>query len=195
MKRIAILASGSGTNAENLVRYFAGHPSIEVATVICNRRQAGVYERLHPLGIEVEYFGKEHWLDPTQVTQHLKDLHIDLVVLSGFLAVIREPMLTAFKDRIVNIHPSLLPRHGGPGMYGHHVHEEVLADGDTQSGITIHLVNEKVDGGRILAQFTCPVLPDDTPDTLAARIHPLEYAHFPPTVEQYLLAPSLSPLA
>ena len=186
MKRIAILASGSGTNAENLVRYFAGHPSIEVATVICNSRQAGVYERLRPLGIEVEYFGKEHWLDPTQVTQHLKDLHIDLVVLSGFLAVIREPMLTAFKDRIVNIHPSLLPRHGGPGMYGHHVHEEVLADGDTQSGITIHLVNEKVDGGRILAQFTCPVLPDDTPDTLAARIHPLEYAHFPPTIEQYL---------
>lgn len=186
MKRIAILASGSGTNAENLVRYFAGHPDIKVATVICNRRQAGVFNRLRPLGIDVEYFGKEHWLDPTQVTRHLKNLHVDLVVLSGFLAVIREPMLSEFRDRIVNIHPSLLPRHGGPGMYGHHVHEDVLADGDTLSGITIHLVNEKVDGGRILAQFTCPVLPDDTPDTLAARIHPLEYAHFPPTIEQYL---------
>ena len=96
------------------------------------------------------------------------------------------PIFTAYRDRIVNIHPSLLPRHGGPGMYGHHVHEEVLADGDEQSGITIHLVNEQVDGGHILAQFTCPVMPDDTPDTLAERIHPLEYAHFPPTIERYL---------
>lgn len=186
MKRIAILASGSGTNAENLVRYFTGHPSIEVAVVICNRRQAGVYDRLRPLGIEVEYWGKEHWLDPTSVTAYLQEQGVDLVVLSGFLAVIREPMLTAYRDRIVNIHPSLLPRHGGPGMYGHHVHEEVLADGDEQSGITIHLVNEQVDGGHILAQFTCPVMPDDTPDTLAERIHPLEYAHFPPTIERYL---------
>ncbi|MBR1474979.1 MAG: phosphoribosylglycinamide formyltransferase [Muribaculaceae bacterium] len=186
MKRIAILASGSGTNAENLVRYFTGHPTIEVATVICNRRQAGVYDRLRPLGIEVEHWGKEHWLDPTRLTEHLRGLGIDLVVLSGFLAVIREPLLTAYRDRIVNIHPSLLPRHGGPGMYGHHVHEQVLADGDRHSGITIHLVNEQVDGGRILAQFTCPVMPDDTPDTLAARIHPLEYVHFPPVIEDYL---------
>ena len=187
MKRIAILASGSGTNAENLVRYFTGHPSIEVALVICNRRQAGVYDRLRPLGFEVEYWGKDHWLDPTQLTEYLQSLHIDLIVLSGFLAVIREPMLTAFTDRIVNIHPSLLPRHGGPGMYGHFVHESVLKAGDKQSGITIHLVNDKVDGGRILAQFTCPVMPDDTPDTLAARIHPLEYAHFPPVIEDYLI--------
>ena len=186
MKRIAILASGSGTNAENLVRYFTGHPTIEVAVVICNRRQAGVYDRLRPLGIEVEYWGKEHWVDPTQLTRHLQQLQVDLVVLSGFLAVVREPLLTAYRDRIVNIHPSLLPRHGGPGMYGHHVHEAVLAAGDTTSGITIHLVNEQVDGGRILAQFTCPVMPDDTPDTLAARIHPLEYAHFPPVIEEYL---------
>ena len=186
MKRIAILASGSGTNAENLVRYFTGHPTIEVAIVICNRGQAGVYDRLRPLGIEVEYWGKEHWVDPTQLTRHQQQLQVDLVVLSGFLAVVREPLLTAYRDRIVNIHPSLLPRHGGPGMYGHHVHEAVLAAGDTTSGITIHLVNEQVDGGRILAQFTCPVMPDDTPDTLAARIHPLEYAHFPPVVEQYV---------
>ena len=183
MKRIAILASGSGTNAENLVRYFTGHPTIEVAIVICNRRQAGVYDRLRPLGIEVEYWGKEHWVDPSQLTRHLQQLQVDLVVLSGFLAVVREPLLTAYRDRIVNIHPSLLPRHGGPGMYGHHVHEAVLAAGDTTSGITIHL-----DGGRILAQFTCPVMPVDTPDTLAARIHPLEYAHFPPVVEQYVEA-------
>ena len=186
MKRIAILASGSGTNAENLVRYFAGHPTIEVATVICNRREAGVYARLRALGIEVEHWGKEHWVDQTAVTAHLQQLGVDLVVLSGFLAVVREPLLTAYRDRIVNIPPSLLPRHGGPGMYGHHVHEQVLADGDTQSGITIHLVNEQGDGGRILAQFPCPVLPDDTADTLAARIHPLEYAHFPPVIEDYL---------
>lgn len=186
MKRIAILASGSGTNAENLVRYFNRHEQVEVATVICNRRQAGVYARLLPLGIMVEHFGKEHWLDPTRVTCHLQQLQVDLVVLSGFLAIIREPMLSAFRDRIVNIHPSLLPRHGGTGMYGERVHESVLAAGEGQSGITIHLVNDQVDGGRILAQFTCDVLPDDTTETLATRVHALEYQHFPHVVETYL---------
>ena len=186
-KRIAILASGSGTNAENLVRYFAHHPRIEVATVITNRQQAGVIDRLCPLGIQVEHFGRQHWADPTAVTHHLQQQGVDLIVLAGFLAIVREPMLTTYADRIVNIHPSLLPRHGGPGMYGHHVHEAVLSAGDTHSGITIHLVNSQVDGGRILAQFTCPVQPDDTPDTLAQRIHPLEYAHYPQVIEDLLL--------
>ena len=123
MTRIAILASGSGTNAENIVRYFTGHPTIQVATVITNRHAAGVIDRLRPLGIEVEYFGKEHWADNTAVTSHLQQLGVDLVVLSGFLAMVGEPMLTAYAGRIVNIHPSLLPRHGGKGMYGHYVHD------------------------------------------------------------------------
>ena len=178
MTRIAILASGSGTNAENIVRYFTGHPTIQVATVITNRRAAGVIDRLRPLGIEVEYFNKEHWADNTAVTSHLQQLGVDMVVLSGFLAMVGEPMLTAYAGRIVNIHPSLLPRHGGKGMYGHYVHESVLASGDKQSGITIHLVTDVPDGGPIVEQHTCPVMPDDTPDTLAARVHQLEYAYF-----------------
>lgn len=184
MTRIAILASGSGTNAENIVRYFAGHPTIQVATVISNRRAAGVINRLRPLGIEVEYFGKEHWADNTAVTSHLQQLGVDLVVLSGFLAMVGEPMLTVYAGHIVNIHPSLLPRHGGKGMYGHYVHESVLASGDKQSGITIHLVTDVPDGGPIVEQHTCPVMPDDTPDTLAARVHQLEYAYFPQAIER-----------
>lgn len=186
MKRIAILASGSGTNAENLVRHFQNHPSIEVACVITNRCRASVIERLRPLDIEVEYYGKECWDTPTAIATRLQQLDIDLVVLAGFLAVIREPLLTTFSGRIVNIHPSLLPLHGGPGMYGHHVHEAVLAAGERQSGITIHVVDKQVDGGRILAQYPCEVLPGDTAETLASRIHPLEYAHYPHVIEQYL---------
>ena len=182
MKRIAILASGSGTNAENLVRYFAGHPSIEVATVICNRRQAGVYERLHPLGIEVEYFGKEHWLDPTQVTQHFKDLHIDLVVLSGFLAVIREPMLTAYRDRIVNIHPSLLP-----AFKGAHAVEDAVAYGVKVYGITIHWVDATLDGGRIIAQEAFPYEGNDP-----AEVHrigqKIEHRLYTETIQKLLQA-------
>lgn len=186
MKRIAILASGSGTNAENIVRHFGGSPDVEVALVITDRRHAGVIDRLRPLGIEVEYFPREHWARPVEVTERLRQAGVDLVVLAGFLAIVREPLLTAFNRRIINLHPSLLPRHGGPGMWGHHVHQAVLDDGDTQSGITIHLVNSQVDAGEILAQYTLDVLPDDTPDSLAARIHTLEYAHFPTEIERYL---------
>ena len=111
---------------------------------------------------------------------------IDVIVLAGFLAIIGEPLLKAFPDRIVNIHPALLPKHGGKGMWGHHVHEAVLRDGDKESGITIHLVNDQVDGGAILEQHRCPVMPDDTPDTLAARVHQLEYQYFPSAVDHFL---------
>ena len=187
-KRIAILASSSGTNAENLVSHFAHHPDIEVATVITNRRKAGVIDRLRPLGIEVQYFGKECWADMTTIVSYLQQLRVDLVVLAGFLLIVREPLLTAYAGRIINIHPSLLPRHGG--MFGANVHQAVLDAGDRQTGITIHLVNDQVDGGPILAQATCPVLPDDTADTLAARVHQLEYTHLPQLIEQYLASMS-----
>ena len=186
MKRIAIFASGSGTNAENIVRYFAKSATVEVAAVITNRRQATVIERLRPLGVEVEYYPKAEWQEPAQVTRRLTEAGVDLVVLAGFLAVVRDPLLSAFEGRIINIHPSLLPKYGGDGMWGGNVHEAVIEAGEKESGITIHQVTAQVDRGPIVAQFTCPVLPDDTPDTLEARIHQLEYRHYPQVIEQLL---------
>ena len=186
MKRIAIFASGSGTNAENIVRHFTQSATVEVAAVVTNRRQAKVIDRLKPLGIEVEYFPKEEWKNPEQVTRRLTEAGIDLIVLAGFLAVVRDPLLSAFEGRIINIHPSLLPKYGGDGMWGGNVHEAVIKAGEKESGITIHEVTAQVDGGPIVAQYTCPVLPGDTPDTLEARIHQLEYQYYPQVIEMLL---------
>ncbi|MBQ7691419.1 MAG: phosphoribosylglycinamide formyltransferase [Muribaculaceae bacterium] len=186
MKRIAIFASGSGTNAEHIVRYFAHSPRVQVAAVFTNRRSAAVIGRLRPLGIDVEYFPKAEWQHPVEVTRRLTERGIDLVVLAGFLAVVREPLLSAFEGRIINIHPSLLPKYGGSGMWGGNVHEAVIQAGEKKSGITIHQVTAQVDGGTIVAQHTCPVLPDDTPETLEARIHQLEYQHYPRVIEMLL---------
>lgn len=186
MKRIAIFLSGTGTNAERLIKHFAQSDTVEVAAVISNTAKAPAIERLKPLGVEVEVWGRNTWKDQTAIAQYLVDKGVDAIVLAGFLAIIGEPLLKAFPDRIVNLHPALLPKHGGKGMWGHHVHEAVLRDGDRESGITIHLVNEQVDGGAILEQHRCPVMPDDTPDTLAARIHELEYRYFTPAVAHFL---------
>ncbi|MBR6282695.1 MAG: phosphoribosylglycinamide formyltransferase [Muribaculaceae bacterium] len=186
MKRIAIFASGSGTNAENIVRYFAYSTTVQVALVITNRQTAGVIDRLRPLGIDVEYFPKAEWRCPVCVTQQLIEAGVDLVVLAGFLAVVREPLLSSFAGHIINIHPSLLPKYGGEGMWGGNVHEAVIQAGDSESGITIHQVTAHIDGGPILAQHTCPVFPDDTPETLETRIHHLEYVHYPRVIELLL---------
>ena len=186
MKRIAIFLSGTGTNAERLIKHFAQSDTVEVATVISNTAKAPAIERLKPLGVEVEVWGRDTWRDQTELARYLTEKSIDVIVLAGFLAIIGEPLLKAFPDRIVNIHPALLPKHGGKGMWGHHVHEAVLRDGDKESGITIHLVNDQVDGGAILEQHRCPVMPDDTPDTLAARVHQLEYQYFPSAVDHFL---------
>lgn len=186
MKRIAIFLSGTGTNAERLIKHFAQSDTVEVATVISNTAKAPAIERLKPLGVEVEVWGRDTWRDQRAIAKYLTDLKVDAIVLAGFLAIIGEPLLKAFPDRIVNIHPALLPKHGGKGMWGHHVHEAVLRDGDKESGITIHLVNDQVDGGAILEQHRCPVMPGDTPDTLAARVHQLEYQYFPSAVDHFL---------
>lgn len=186
MKRIAIFLSGTGTNAERLIKHFAQSDTVEVATVISNTAKAPAIERLKPLGVEVEVWGRDTWRDQTELARYLTEKSIDVIVLAGFLAIIGEPLLKAFPDRIVNIHPALLPKHGGKGMWGHHVHEAVLRDGDKESGITIHLVNDQVDGGAILEQHRCPVMPGDTPDTLAARVHQLEYQYFPSAVDHFL---------
>ena len=186
MKRIAIFASGSGTNAEAIARHFAGHDNIQVTCVLSNRANAGVHQRMEAFGIPTHTLPKEVWNEATPIVDMLQQENIDLIVLAGFMRKIETPLTTAFAGRIVNIHPSLLPKHGGPGMYGHHVHEAVLAAGDTESGITIHHVNEKIDGGEIIFQARCEVRPDDTPDTLANRIHVLEHRHFPQVIEDLL---------
>ena len=186
MKRIAIFASGSGTNAEAIARHLAGNKDIEVACVLSNRANAGVHQRMEQFGIPTHTFAKEVWSEAHPIVEVLQMEQIDLVVLAGFMRKIESPLTTAYAGRIVNIHPSLLPLHGGPGMYGHHVHEAVLAAGDTESGITIHYVDEQIDGGEIIFQARCEVRPDDTPDTLADRIHVLEHRHFPQVIEELL---------
>lgn len=139
------------------------------------------------MGHEVQVYTPEQWKKTDEIAQKLQNDGIDLIVLAGFLAIVHEPLLTAFEGRIVNLHPSLLPKYGGKGMWGHHVHEAVIAAGDTESGITVHVVSGKIDGGHIIARHTCPVLPTDTPAQLEERIHHLEHRYYPPIVEQYLL--------
>jgi len=182
VKRIAILASGSGTNAQRLIAHFAGSAVAEVVLVGCDQPAAGVLQRAWDLGVPSYLFNGAQLRNGT-VQRELLAQRIDLVVLAGFLRLIPADMVRAFPGRIVNIHPALLPRYGGKGMYGHHVHQAVIAAREKESGITVHLVNERYDEGEHLFQARCPVLTDDTPETLAERIHALEHAHFPAVVE------------
>ena len=185
--RIAILASGEGSNAEALVVHFLNHPTIEVALMVCNKEKVGVYARMAKYGIPCHTIGKAEWQPGSTGEQVLELMHregIGMIVLAGFLAYIPEAIVKTYEGRIVNIHPSLLPNYGGKGMWGHHVHEAVIAAHETVSGITIHHVTEKLDAGSIIFQAQCEVLPDDTPDSLAARIHQLEHEHYPRVVEQ-----------
>ena len=185
MKKLAILASGEGTNAERIIRYFTSHPTVKVAVVITNKAEAGVIRRATSLGIPVEILPAAAFKEGKS-TELLRQYEADFVVLAGFLLRIPDDMLKAYPDRIVNIHPSLLPKFGGKGMYGSRVHEAVLEAGETESGITIHYINEHYDEGAIILQAKCPVLEGDTPDTLASRVHQLEYEHYPEVIEGLL---------
>lgn len=187
MKNIAIFASGSGSNAEAIVRYFQNNDNITVKQVLTNRVDAEVCQRMEALGIPTTYFSKEQWNEATKIVDLLKKESIDFIVLAGFLAKIELPIIKAFAGHIINIHPSLLPKYGGKGMWGHHVHEAVISAQETQSGITIHYIDEVFDNGEIIFQATCDVLPNDTPQSLAERIHQLEHKHFPKIIEKLLL--------
>ncbi len=187
MINVSIFASGSGTNAEKIMEFFEHDPEIEVRSVFSNKPDAYVLERAKKFGVSTEVFEKKE-LDSPFFCKKLDFHQTDFIVLAGFLLKIPDHVIRAFPDRIINIHPSLLPKHGGKGMYGQRVHEAVLAAGETESGITIHLVNEHYDEGRVLSQQTCEVLPDDTPDTLAHRIHALEHYWFPRIVNEYILS-------
>ena len=178
MKRIALFASGSGSNAENIIRYFSNSTELEFPVIISNRPDAPVHERAKKLMIPSYVFKKSDF-ESGKVLEFLRENSIDFLVLAGFLLKIPENLLQAYPDRIINIHPALLPKFGGQGMYGSHVHEAVVAAGEKESGITIHYVNENYDEGRIIFQARCPVFPSDTPDEVAEKVHALEYEHFP----------------
>ncbi len=186
MKRIAIFASGSGTNAENLIHYFRTSPAGEVTLVLTNRPGAGVIQRAGALEVETVVFDRDQFYRSEEILVLLRARKIDFIVLAGFLWLVPAGLLETYQGRVVNIHPALLPEYGGKGMYGNHVHEAVIASGDPESGITIHHVNMKYDEGDIIFQARCPVEEDDTPDTLASRIHALEYEYFPVVVEELL---------
>ena len=178
MKRIALFASGSGSNAENIIRYFLNSNELEFPFVISNRSEAYVHERVKKWMIPSYVFKKDDFENGT-VLKFLQEKKIDLIVLAGFLLKIPENILEAYPERIVNIHPALLPKYGGKGMYGSHVHEAVVASGEEETGITIHFANENYDEGRVIFQARCPVLPTDSPNDVAAKVHDLEYEHFP----------------
>lgn len=186
MKRVAIFASGSGSNAENIANYFKGSDAVEISLILANNPEAYVLERAKKLGIEsVVVTGKE-FRAADKVLEILKERNIDFIVLAGFLLLVPAKLIGAYPGKIVNIHPALLPKHGGKGMYGDHVHEAVVAAGDTESGITIHLIDERYDCGTTFFQATCPVLPTDTPHDVAEKVHALEYEHFPRVIEEII---------
>ena len=182
MKHITIFASGSGSNAENIADYFRGSADIEVSLILSNKRDAYVHERARKLGIPSLTFSKEAFHEGTPVLEKLREYQTDFIVLAGFLLKVPQPLLDAYPDRIVNIHPALLPAYGGRGMYGEHVHRAVVDAGETASGITIHYVNAHYDEGHIIFQATCKVEADDTPDDVARKVHLLEYAHYPEVI-------------
>jgi phosphoribosylglycinamide formyltransferase-1 len=189
MQRIAIFASGTGSNAIKIIEYFKGHPTIEVSLILSNNGKAPVLEKAASERVETYTFNREAFYNTNQVLNKLNSKKIDLIVLAGFMWLVPENLVHSYSDRIMNIHPALLPKYGGKGMYGMHVHRAVKEAGETETGVTIHLVNKEYDKGRILAQSKCAIDKKDTPETIAKKIHALEYANFPLEIERYLITP------
>lgn len=188
-KRIAIFASGNGTNAENIIRYFQAEENsadAEIVLVVSNKADAKVISRAEALGVPAIHVPRNDFNNEEFMSALLKENDIDFIVLAGFLLMIPDFMIKLYPEKIINIHPSLLPKFGGKGMYGDHVHKAVVAAGEKESGITIHLVNEQCDGGRIVFQAVVPVEPTDTPEDVASKVHALEYAHFPRVIAEFV---------
>ncbi|MBR0201547.1 MAG: phosphoribosylglycinamide formyltransferase [Bacteroidaceae bacterium] len=179
MMNLAIFVSGSGTNCENIIRYFSGSDSVSVALVVSNRPDAYALVRAEKLGVPTAVVPKAQLNDPEVMLPLMRRYDIGFIVLAGFLPLVPDFLIDAFPRRIVNIHPALLPKYGGKGMWGHHVHEAVKAAGETETGITIHYVTPVCDSGEIIAQFRTALSPEDTPETIADKVHALEMRHFP----------------
>ena len=185
-KKLAVFVSGSGTNCENLIQYFNGGTLAEVSVVISNKPNAGALDKAQRQGVPTVVINKAQLADSAFMLPLLAQYGTDLVVLAGFLPLIPDFIIEAYPRRIINIHPSLLPLHGGKGMWGHHVHEAVKADGDTETGMTVHYVTPICDSGDIIAQFRVALSPTDTVDDIAEKEHILEMQHFPHVIEELL---------
>ena len=185
-KNIAIFASGAGTNAANIIRYFSEKRTAHIALIVSNNSTAGVLKIAEQNGIPVLLLEKEKFFRGDAYVPELRHAAIDFIVLAGFLWKLPSALINAYRNNIINIHPALLPKHGGKGMYGNFVHEAVLLTKETESGITIHFVDEVYDNGKIIFQTTCPIYENDTTETLAKRIHELEYKFFPVVIEEVI---------
>lgn len=181
---LAIFASGTGSNAARIIDFFRGSTQINVSLIVCNKPGAGVLTVAQQAGLPTLLIEKEPFFRGDAYVGDLKNKNIDFIVLAGFLWKIPEALVKAYPGRIINIHPALLPKYGGKGMYGRFVHEAVIAAGDPESGITIHYVDEHYDHGNPIRQFKVIIEPGDTPETLAKKIHLLEYEHFPKVIEE-----------
>jgi len=183
---IAIFVSGSGTNCENIIRYFQDKNHAQVVLVVSNRADAFALVRASRLGVPTRVINKKELTDEQLVMSVMREFKVDFVVLAGFLLMIPEYLIKAFPRRMVNLHPALLPEFGGKGMWGHHVHEAVKAAGKNVTGMTVHYVSEVCDGGEIIAQYSTPILPEDTPDDIAAKEHVLEMKYFPQVIDSLI---------
>ena len=187
MNNIAIFASGSGTNAENIIKYFQNHQNIRVSLVLSNKRDAYVLERAKKLKVPVKVFNREELLENSVVDKLLGEMKIDFLVLAGFLLLIPGRLLDKYKGRIVNIHPALLPKYGGKGMYGMKVHEAVVANKEKESGISIHYVDPIYDNGQIIFQKRFQIKEGETAEEIAQKVHKLEYEYYPKVIEKLIL--------
>lgn len=183
MTNIAIFASGSGSNAENIANHFKHSTLIDVKCIISNKSDAYVLDRANKLGIESKIFTKMDFENPNNLIKYLSSLNIDYIILAGFLLKIPQQLIELYPNKIINIHPALLPKYGGKGMYGDHVHKKVIENKESESGITIHYVNKNYDEGTIIVQRSCEVLPNDNYKDLAQKVHKLEYEYYPKVIE------------
>lgn len=190
MKRLALFASGTGSNAKKIISYFKEHETIEVSLLISNKPQARALTMARELGVPTLVIDRATFYQSTDILQILEEHQVDWLILAGFLWLIPPYLVETYPDRIINIHPALLPAYGGKGMYGMHVHRAVHEAGDEKSGITIHLVNERYDEGAVLFQADCALKPTDSPEDIAQKVQKLEHVHFAPVIEKTVLRTS-----
>ncbi|MEZ7763271.1 phosphoribosylglycinamide formyltransferase [Prevotella nigrescens] len=186
MVNIAIFVSGSGSNCENIIQYFQHNEQVHIALVVSNRSDAYALVRAKKLNVPTAVLPKADFNNKDKVLKLMADYRIDFIVLAGFLLMIPDWLISVYQRRMINLHPALLPKFGGMGMYGHHVHEAVRKANETETGMTVHWVSTVCDGGEIIAQFRTPITPDDTPDDIAGKEHILEMEHFPRVIETIL---------
>ncbi len=186
MTNVAIFVSGSGTNCENIIRYFKDSEEVKISLVLSNKADAYALVRAKNLNVPTAIMNKNDFNDREKMMTLMKEYEIEFIVLAGFLLIVPDFLIEAYDRRMINIHPALLPKYGGKGMWGHHVHEAIKAAGETETGMTVHWVSDVCDGGEIIAQFCTPLSPDDTPDDIAHKEHLLEMEHFPRVIEEII---------